>query len=164
MDEEMFNSENMMMDELNAFNINGIESPRERESDLSVIEEADEFLEDLEDSFEIDEKLLPRKVKMRLYDSAKKLKYGLGTIIHSDSEEESEDHSIKSLEANSDFHDSDVEFNADLLKDSTHINLSKINTIERYRTFKERKSCFIISHDSKWKKYWDSFLAFLIVI
>lgn len=132
---------------------------------MPMIPEVDEVLEDLEDSFELDNSLLGKKMKSRLKKT--KVKHIFGQETYDD--EKSETHSTKSKDSNESL-SLGGSFDSDNSKGdrrssndrSSFINLSKIS--ENDSLMMERsKSCLIIKYNSKPKLYWDNFLAVMIV-
>lgn len=156
----MFQKSNDMFNPHHSYHIHMVPNMQYIEY-LPTIEEVDEILEELDDSFELDEEMLVGKIKRKLFSQNRKKGVRSGKEHAKDIGK-----STASLRPSSTFADSDDdEFDPQKLKDeSTHIDLARVNTLQRMRTIRIFKKWYIIPHDAKWKKIWDNILAYLIVI
>lgn len=137
---------------------------------MPTIEECDELLEELDDSFELDESLLGDRMKKKLLKSKSKLKFNFDDTDYTSDEDNnsthSKDGSHETISLGGSF-DSGSDIGLGKSKDNmSFINLSKIseNDSQYQELLRERKkSCLLIKHNSKPKQYWDNFLAILII-
>jgi hypothetical protein len=140
---------------------------------LATIPEVEPILEEINDSFEVDEDLLNDKMRRRLFRSRnsfyrKKKGEGKGGE-DSELDQTTSIQDTLSLDGSFDLSqeivkESDEPYRSQRssLNPSTYLNLSKMSS-EYLRNMKQNKRQCYIRHDSRSKSVWDNFLAVLIV-